>query len=368
MGYNPTIKPLAAILATQRSTTGTVINAAGNIETVAADTARIDYSDGQAALLIENAATNLCKAYAAPTTTANTTNTTLVDDPAALAAAGLSGIVTSGKVYRVDNSAGVAALFGVIDGAQTAGVVSTGSAYARLVSGTGSNVVRAEGDAANQSANIVSTGFTRYATLPSTPTGSARLQIRVDVGCVVDFVLPQLETGKFATSYIPTAGAAVTRASDVCTVDVSALGVSSALTLGIKGTLLGNAGTFDRAYQLDNGNNLNRITAFYDSAAGQLAAQAFSGGVAISSSFPVASAATAAFAIGFRLSAAANRACINGALTAEKVATGVYTPPTILRLGHATGALNIPARLRIKSFLLYPAALSDAALTTLGTL
>jgi hypothetical protein len=119
----------------------------------------------------------------------------VVDDTAALTAAGLIGICTSGKVYKLDNSAGSTVAFAAIGGA--AGNLNTHSCTA-YVRGTGRVYI---------GGNIVTApeigGATNYFRIkqenkpPSVTNDPMYVYLRN--GEVAYFILPQLEEGAFAT-------------------------------------------------------------------------------------------------------------------------------------------------------------------------
>jgi len=213
--------PLASVL--------TVTTAAGKtywdgaiLRTAAANEARIDWSGGAAELLLEGPATNKITARKHnPLDTSNLTKTgdaaavlSVVDDSAALAAAGLSAICTAGTVYRLDNSAGSGAAWAKVSGAVGNTNAHSFGVYARrtgaaasafLTGGTGSASVAGSAYAWTGSANV-------------TPAStSAVLEIGANAGAVVHFILPSLVEAVSQGSIIPgDTLTAVTRATDLC--------------------------------------------------------------------------------------------------------------------------------------------------------
>jgi hypothetical protein len=133
--------------------------------------------------------TNLTKSGDAAATLA------VVDDSAELAAAGLSSICTSGKVYKLDNSGGSAAAYVYIGG----GVGNTNkhsiSCFAR---GSGTGEI---GLGTTTRTPVTFTGGYRVITDENRtpPSEGSGWIIVADAGAVVYFILPQLEEGAFCT-------------------------------------------------------------------------------------------------------------------------------------------------------------------------
>lgn len=197
-------------------------------------------------LLIEGARTNKCTNYnaalpalvtpaVAATFNAAVTNCVasgdaaclfgVVDDTAALIAAGLDLAASNGRVFKIDNSAG-----------STNGIINVGgltvntnphvfSAYMRATAGS-INVGRS---ATSTGAVSVSGSAYSRAIAALTPAGSEALRIQVPAGGVAYFILNQLEEASFVSSPIVIAGASATRAADVATIAVS--GISYPATL-----------------------------------------------------------------------------------------------------------------------------------------
>lgn len=125
----------------------------------------------------------------------------VVDDSAALAAAGLASVVTDGMVLKLDNSAGTGPAWagnaGTVLGDTSAHTLSAylrGSGEARLMFTTQ--------DGSSQ--NIQLSGeYVRY-TQTVTPTAGDRFpMVRANPGAVVYTILPQLEVGRRALSVFP---------------------------------------------------------------------------------------------------------------------------------------------------------------------
>ena len=179
------------------------------------------------AYLSEPARTNKCTCLKAnPTDTTNLTQNgdaaavlSVVDDTAALAAAGLSGICTSGKVYKLDNSSGVTIAWATISGPTGNTNIHTYSVYWR---GTGSVENRLVFEASAIVAAPVT--YTRDVRTSSALATNAQQRIAADAGSVVYFILPQLEEGAFATSPIWRAAdgteplTALTRTATLCSI------------------------------------------------------------------------------------------------------------------------------------------------------
>jgi hypothetical protein len=180
----------------------------------------------------------------------------VVDDAAALAAAGLSGACTSGKAYKLDNTAGAANAIASING--TVGNLNAHafSCYARATAGSGS--VGRSGSSVG-AATFSSSAYAR-ASAVLTPTATTEvLRVQALPGAVVYFILAQLEEGAFATSPIITTGAAGTRGADTPAVAfANALGNGRTLFAEFTGTVVsGGAGNIG-IVSLDDGTSNNR--------------------------------------------------------------------------------------------------------------
>jgi hypothetical protein len=207
---------------TDTNGTATALDLAGNVIQFATGVPRIT----NRGILVEEARTNKGTSHNANPTEAagfvgNPVNMSksgdaagilsVVDDAAALAAAGLSGACTSGKAYKLDNTAGAANAIASING--TVGNLNAHafSCYARATAGSGS--VGRSGSSVG-AATFSSSAYARVSAV-LTPTATTEvLRVQALPGAVVYFILAQLEEGAFATSPIITTGAAGTRGAD----------------------------------------------------------------------------------------------------------------------------------------------------------
>lgn len=132
---------------------------------------------------------------------------TVVDDSAALAAAGLSGICTSGKVFKLDNSAGSSIVVATIGGFTGNTNPHTVSVWSRVTGGTG----RVEMSGNIGRITYSNAAYERKVSANLTPTdGLRQVAITATAGTIVYFILNQLEEAAFAGPPIVTTGAAAT--------------------------------------------------------------------------------------------------------------------------------------------------------------
>jgi hypothetical protein len=142
----------------------------------------------------------------------------------------------------------------------------TASVYAKLTSGSGTVRINLIVDSVNSSFTFTPTNeWERYTYTVTAATGITAIQLRGASGTpTVSFWGAQLELGSYATSYIPTLGAAVTRGADSC----SKTGISS-LIGQTEGTLFAefeinanNTNGFNRVLAVGDGTANNRIFIF----------------------------------------------------------------------------------------------------------
>lgn len=136
-----------------------------------------------------------------------------VEDEDELIAAGLSQLGISGKVYKLDNSAGSAIAYVTISGITANTNAHTMSVFARSnIGGVGTKLMNDYGTVSVMFSG--GTGYNRYVVQNFTPGGGAdKLSVYAKIGDVVYFVLPQLEELPFVTSPMPTVNQISTRAA-----------------------------------------------------------------------------------------------------------------------------------------------------------
>ena len=134
-----------------------------------------------------------------------------VSDSAALSAAGLGSICSSGFVFQLDNSGGSADACVDVAGGTTA-AVHTASAFANKVSGSGSSTIGFS--AGTVSSPITANAYDRVYASGTTVTAET-LRITAGIGDVIRFVLNQSEVLPLATSPIITQGASASRSNDL---------------------------------------------------------------------------------------------------------------------------------------------------------
>ena len=214
------------ITLTRSGDTATRVNSAGAIEIVNANLPRFDYNPSTLAirgLLIEETRINFLTSVdlVNPSSTTGWTKAgdaasvfSVVSDSTELTNAGLSGVCTSGNVYKLDNSAGTTNAFVRIDTAVSWGLTDVSlSSYAR-----GSGVFRMETNVGTWtgSTNLtLGSTYSRFSVTGTTNTSSNQFRVRATAGSVVYFILVQAEVGSFATSVTLNTGTAVTRNADV---------------------------------------------------------------------------------------------------------------------------------------------------------
>ena len=144
----------------------------------------------------------------------------VVNDAAALTAAGLSDICTSGMVYKLDNSAGVGTAY--VNSLATVGNTNPHSFSGYFRGGTGRLFDTVSGDGI--ALITASANYVRYK-LTLTPGLATRAwAVLADAGAIVYFILPQLEENPFCTSIIAPAAdtaASQTRAASVVSASTS---------------------------------------------------------------------------------------------------------------------------------------------------
>lgn len=235
----------------------------------------------------------------------------------------------------------------------TQGVVVTAAAHTLSFRGTGTITLTGTSTAGP----LVGTGVSDWVTLTFTPTAGT-LTLTVSGSCTN----VQLEAGAFRSSWIPTAGASVTRAADV--LSIGSPGIDTPLTLWAEFQRLGDTGAIEALLQADDG-TANERTVLRITAGDLVSAFMVDGGV---TQGDVSVAGTLALNTTYKAAAAfaTNRvqSCRDGTLgTADTTAT-VPTTPTSLRIA----ANSVPAQFAfatIRRAAVFNTALSNAQLQTI---
>lgn len=215
----------AALTYARADSAATYRDSSGILRQSSADAPRFNHSPAGTplGLWFEGARENKIAAYnASPANTSalsvasGTPVLSVVDDSAALAAAGLADIGNA-MVYKIDNSGGGTNCD--VDVA-TATLNSTAphsfSIWARTQSGGNARLKRS--GSASGTALFTHTNYQRVALENETPSATSNdMRLNLSIGTILYFILMQVEEGSFASSEIITAGAAAARAQDALT-------------------------------------------------------------------------------------------------------------------------------------------------------
>jgi len=198
--------------------------------------------------------------------------------------------------------------------------------------------------------------FARQSAAAAATTGATNIQpalaFVITNGAAIDFTIrvgaSQVETGAFPTSYIPTTGAAATRADDIAIV----------ATAGWYNQLAGSAvsefsqngvrpASFPRAVQFDDGTNNNNIAQLLSSASGALYSASLVGGSTVWSMGSSGTyLANVVRRMGSAWTAGSQRFDLDGMQPQSASGASLPTGITTLRLGRDTGNILQSAYLR----------------------
>ena len=282
LSINFTTGALDARITFARASSATRTNSSGVIESVSSNTARFDY------------------------------------DPSTLAAKGL--LIEEARTNLFLNS--------TIDGANLATQNVTVTAQAYTISFYGTGTIELSGA---HTASVVGTGaYPSRKTLTFTPSAGT---LTCTVTGTVQYA--QIEAGSFASSYIPTAGATVTRAADVAT--MTGTNFSSWYNQ--------SEGTFVVDYQsFSNGTGANPyVYGAYTTGLGafagvRLATSQYNTSAGLMAISPtIANTNSNTIGIAYKAGASQTATSVNGGA----VTTGTLTPPTVnvLAIGGLEGAI-----------------------------
>ena len=260
----------------ERASSATVVNKEGLIETVGAGMPRIDYKDdSEGALLLEPSRTNILP-YSEDFSNSNWINQS-TDTTLSLVS---SGSPDGGAFYRcTSGSNGGGRIVDIFSGSLTGGVFSiyakgSGSLRIDLFINGGGNI--------NNTITLTSE-WKKYEVYNPQTNSSGDVSIRFFANSVADIFGAQVESGSYATSYIPTSGSAVTRLADVCN-----NGGNDQVINSTEGVLyaeiaaLADDGTF-RMISVSDGTNDNRVRINYTATNEQIQSRVYVGGAIVSS-------------------------------------------------------------------------------------
>ena len=208
-----------------RAGAGTAYTVAGALAPFASGLARTT----DRGLLLESARTNKVSCYNAdPTDLTNIARSgdaaatlSVVDDTAALVAAGLSGVCEGGRAFRLDNTAGSGNAIARIVGQVGNTNLHTMSFWVRMAASGGQAGLlngSQSGFVSSGPAFGALAGYARVTSSMTADTNSREMGLRIPAGAVAYFILMQIEEGASGSSPIVTAGTATTRGADVASV------------------------------------------------------------------------------------------------------------------------------------------------------
>jgi hypothetical protein len=331
--------------------------------------ARIDYSTGSPALLVEPQRTNLLDWSEDFTNVVWTKNTgvSVISD---------SSISPSG-VQNADTIVGATGPF-VWGGAGTfvrgVGSLSSSTPYTFSVylKGSGSVTITCRDGGTGFTNNVVcalTSSWQRFEISRTTAAASTQLAyIFSDASGNFDIWGAQLEAGNYSTSYIPTASASVTRNADV----ISKTGISSLIgqtegTIFMDFTLLPNNSNNSYLFSISDGstNNIIRSEIYVDSPSiYQFRTGIATLGVSQGDAFTNITQPNNKMAISYKLNEV--KIFLNGVLVATD--TSVTIPATSqVHIGNRNNT-DLFIGSYYKSFVLFPTALTNAQLAQLTTL
>ena len=351
-------------LTTTRATTATRINSSGLVENVATGIPRVDYTDGVANILLEPQRTNLIlrsqdfsnAIWSKNTTTILSTNNIAPDGT--LTASKLTASIVNPNLQQI------------ITG--TIGLQYTSSFWVRRVSGTSQVVLRCGDVFPVQNINPTSEWqLFSYSAIPTTTT------IRCGIGFlspientdIIEIWGSQLETGSYATSYIPTVASTVTRNEDLASVSgVTSLIGQTEGVIFIESAALANDLTA-RVVSISDGTTSNRIVLIYDSSSNLVSAAMVSAGTLVIPSINYTIADETQFIkMAVRYSNTLGVSLwINGVNRASSIVTTLPISMNRFSFDRGTSGSNTFYG-KVKSAQLYKTYLTDAEMASLTTL
>jgi hypothetical protein len=348
-------------LGVTRATTATRVNEFGLIEVVGLNVPRLDYTSGTPSILVEPQRTNLVtfsntfsNASWTKLTTTVTDNTTTSPD----------GTVNGS---RINFTGGAAAL---TKGSVNIGTNVTVSVYLK---GTAGQTISLS--AGGNNLVVTLSGVFQRFVLNNPNTTSTFVNINTSNGAtarVVEAYGFQAELGSFATSYIPTVAASVTRNSDLISkTGISGLVNSQEGVLFLEIAALTSLPDGNKIISISDGNPNNRVQILFTSSNNGTFCNLIVAGVQ-QASFGTFSPVTTNFTkIAFSYKLNQFKLFVNGSQFETTNTSGnVFSANTLnsLTFGLAnSGNINNAFEGKVKQLQIYKTALTDAKLTALTT-
>lgn len=289
-----------------------------------------------------------------------------VNDAAALATGGLGVIAASGKVYKLDNSAGAAVAVVTFTGA-----VGNTNAHSSGIfwRGVGNATWRLN---ATGTLRALGAGYARELEQNVTPTAMSRdLRIEAAAGTVTYFLLPQLEELPFCTSPIVPQGAAASRVATPLTYpptgNVKVNDTTVYMEITPTASRATNVGASIVLFQFGTADAVNDLSVYWQASSGTIRVRNNNSGVV--ASIPVTLNAGATIKLAVRLSSVTGLDIFqngikgtNGALTTDVGSLG-----TVVSIGNSVSSSAYPFCGYIGKHRIIRRPLSDARLVTMTT-
>jgi hypothetical protein len=342
-----------------RTSTATRVNEDYLIETVAANIPRLDYTNGVAQILVEPESTNLLNysndfsnsdwtKQSGVTATYNTTETLSPD-----------GTYNATKLIGNGTT-------GIFDSVTVSGVVSR-SIYIKSVTGNVNVILKDPQNTVTQKTLNVTTQWQRFELVEDNTISSQGLWVDDIPSSGIYIYGAQIESQSYSTSYIPTDGSSITRATETLSnAGNSDLFNDTAGTLYCEIAALNNDGV-RRDISFSNGNTSNVVRISFHSVSNTIRAQIRAGNVLVASLSYVVLDVKDFYKVALSFDANRARLFVDGVEVG--LDTSVTTPSGLNTLDFNAGGTSGPFYGKCKTVAVFKEALSEsemACLTSTG--